>query len=280
MTLGRTSANKIKIKTDTPKGRRAVSCACCCRFSAFSPNPTPDLPKFKHLTVTVNSSFDYPPFNPSLPSWYLDCAPTGDGFTCGPVNNFQNTGSGSFFQKTTYFLRGSGEGCYCDVAKASGESQQDTTNYMGDQKCWLTEAFDCWLPTQYRAHSATVVDSEWTTWADENGKLFLDQKVRNAKWESSFCEGWDWQYEPVESGGLIWVPGPPITDHCPGYEPECGGYSGNSDVSPPGEDKQYLYPLGDGGFRMIVVSWYGTNFTLLLHDKLADQWPQTLEMRP
>lgn len=29
MTLGRTSAGKIKIKTDTPKGLRAVECGCC-----------------------------------------------------------------------------------------------------------------------------------------------------------------------------------------------------------------------------------------------------------
>ena len=29
MTLGRTSAGKIKIKTDLPKGLRAVECACC-----------------------------------------------------------------------------------------------------------------------------------------------------------------------------------------------------------------------------------------------------------
>jgi hypothetical protein len=29
MTLGRTSDNKIKIKTDSPKGLRAVECACC-----------------------------------------------------------------------------------------------------------------------------------------------------------------------------------------------------------------------------------------------------------
>ena len=29
MTLGRTDKNKIKIKTDSPKGTRAVNCACC-----------------------------------------------------------------------------------------------------------------------------------------------------------------------------------------------------------------------------------------------------------
>ena len=29
MTLGRTSAGKLKIKTDSPKGLRAVSCGCC-----------------------------------------------------------------------------------------------------------------------------------------------------------------------------------------------------------------------------------------------------------
>lgn len=30
MILGRTDDNKIKIKTDSPKGLRAVECACCC----------------------------------------------------------------------------------------------------------------------------------------------------------------------------------------------------------------------------------------------------------
>ena len=29
MTLGRTASNAIKIKTDSPKGLRAVNCACC-----------------------------------------------------------------------------------------------------------------------------------------------------------------------------------------------------------------------------------------------------------
>ena len=53
MTLGRTSANKIKIKTDGEAGLRAVSCGCCnCLFDAFSPTPTPieGAQKFKYLT--------------------------------------------------------------------------------------------------------------------------------------------------------------------------------------------------------------------------------------
>lgn len=52
MTIGRTDKNKIKIKTDSPKGTRAVNCACCappceCPDSPGSPFVPPIAGEFE-----------------------------------------------------------------------------------------------------------------------------------------------------------------------------------------------------------------------------------------
>ena len=59
MTLGRTSAGKIKIKTDTPKGLRAVNCACCVT------GPCSGCPYLKDLMPAIGD----PPQKPTSFNW-------------------------------------------------------------------------------------------------------------------------------------------------------------------------------------------------------------------
>jgi hypothetical protein len=55
MTLGRTSANKIKIKTDG--GLRAVECNCCqCTFQGYLQNQDGTYNQYKYLKVTITGS--------------------------------------------------------------------------------------------------------------------------------------------------------------------------------------------------------------------------------
>lgn len=61
MTLGRTTDNKIKIKTDSPKGLRAVECACCgcgCNGVAIPENLRP---LFESATINSITMWGYPP---------------------------------------------------------------------------------------------------------------------------------------------------------------------------------------------------------------------------
>jgi hypothetical protein len=112
-------------------------------------------------------------------------------------------------------------------------------------------------------------------------QLYLDEKTSEAKWESSFCEGWDWSYGeyhtnltecPSANIGAVWW------GHMAG-----GNYSS---------------PIEGGGFKVRERS--GTNFLVeysagymsvtheipftyrqTLHNTLAEIWgPNQLEMRP
>ena len=90
MTLGRTDKNKIKIKTDSPKGTRAVNCACCvpkCYPVPFDPTGWVIIPKAtgnnifnRDLTVQMsyNGTFNGTPFSKSSPSFSMTRNQTGD----------------------------------------------------------------------------------------------------------------------------------------------------------------------------------------------------------
>ena len=66
MTLGRTSAGKIKIKTDTPKGLRAVECACC------NPGPCDGCPSFEDLTGATAITMTHVPTGGETVTAYLN----------------------------------------------------------------------------------------------------------------------------------------------------------------------------------------------------------------
>ena len=295
MTLGRTTENKIKIKTDTPKGLRAVECGCCgnCLFDAFSPTPTPieGAQKFKYLTYEYNLPlYDLGNLDYERESWRLDCAPAGDDYTCQPFSNSQSEERQKATHKVTQFLRVVPNVTYPDgsrvcgghVVKAQGTHERTYNSLVGEESCWWSWPASCWNPASYRAWTASIKDAEWTTWQDpETMQLYLDERTSEAKWESSFCEGWDW-WSGEYSTNLTECPSGNVSALWWGH---MAGYN-------------YSSPLEGGGFKVRERS--GTNFLETysagyysishvipftirhtLHNTLQEIWgPKQLEMRP
>lgn len=282
MTLGRT-AGKIKIKTDSPKGLRAVSCACCgnCLFDAFSPTPTPieGAQKFKYLTLESTISYSVGQFNPALESWYLECAPAGDegDFTCGAFGSRQQGESQSLNYKATFRLKSGEFGCDCEVIKATGsQSYFYYENQAGTYDSgWGASGYS-------EAQVRTVVDADWSTWANEDGRLFLNEKTSDATWQYQFCQ----------------VNGEDLS--CNVFPLACTDLAGSNYLT---SEHPYTYssPLESGGFkvqqRTIVESlevYSGAGFyhppisaslpatyRQTLHNNLQEIWgPNQLEMRP
>jgi hypothetical protein len=296
MTLGRTSENKIKIKTDGEAGLRAVSCGCCgnCLFDAFSPTPTPieGAPKFKYLTYEFTMPlYDFSGFNSGLNSWRLDCAPYtteggGTAYTCMPLSNAQREERQSIQYKFTQFLKSETNTsgvrfCSCHIVKAHGSHELRQDNWAGNNECSVGV---CWRPNDHLSFTAVIQDANWTTWADENGKLFLDQKTADAKWVSS-CESYYW--EPIGETFRPWYYDSPL---CPD-----GIGCANSG---PASGWQFYSAIDGGGFKtrerthknILVTYEAGENsisheitFTIrqTLHNTLAEIWgPDQPEMRP
>jgi hypothetical protein len=296
MTLGRTSDNKIKIKTDGDDGLRAVSCGCCgnCLFDAFSPTPVEVAPKFKYLTYEFTMPlYDFSSFNSGLESSRVNCVGEGEYFNCLEQENTQIEERQSIQYKFTQFLNSEltyphpySSGCWCHIVKAQGTHELRHDDWLG------TFGGD-WVPVTHRAFIATIQDANWTTWADENGKLFLDEKTTDAKWVSSFCEGHLWS--PVYNSDFVIVSYEPyghFTDHCPEllYCEVWPWEHGNPVWN-------YSSPIDSGGFKVrertdknILVTYNGNNpisheipFTIrqTLHNTLQEIWgPNQLEMRP
>jgi len=279
MTLGRTSDNKIKIKTDGDDGLRAVSCGCCgnCLFDAFSPTPTPieGAQKFKYLTLESTISYSVGQFNPALESWYLECAPAGDegDFTCGAFGSWQRGESQSLNYKATFRLKSGEFGCDCEVIKATGsQSYFYYENQAGTYDSgWGASGYSV-------AYNRTFVDADWSTWQNEDGQFFLNEKTSDATWQYSFCENCDSLIRPLT----------------------CADLAGSNYLT---SEHPYTYsePLESGGFkvqqRTIVESlevYSGAGFyhppisaslpatyRQTLHNTLAEIWgPNQLEMRP
>jgi len=303
MTLGRTSAGKIKIKTDSPKGLRAVSCGCCgnCLFDAFSPTPTPieGAQKFKYLTYEYNLPlYDLGSLDYGRESWRLECAPytTEDGgtdYTCMPVSNAQREERQKASHKVTQFLRvvpnvtypDGSRVCNAHIVKAQGIHER-TFNSLQDAEggaCWWSFGPPCWTPGSYRAWTAAIKDADWTTWQDpDTMQLYLDERTSEAKWESSFCEGWDWSYWdgyvtnltecPSGNIGAVWW-----------------GHGAGWNYSSPLEGGGFKVREGSGTYQLVEFDagaasiFHEIPFTLrqTLHNNLQEIWgPNQLEMRP
>jgi hypothetical protein len=300
--------NKIKIKTDSPKGLRAVECACCCGFSPFSPTPINTNKVFKYLTYeSTITPYNVGEINLALPSWELQCAPAGadeDGnvfYTCSPYSKAQRTQSESYQIKITQALS---KDCSCEVVKAWGTHSKSYEIWGDDGSCYFTFDDTCWIPVMKRSFSAAIQDAEWSTWAD-NGKLFLDQKTQNATWMSAFCTGNDGEFIPgvwdndagaVTEGQWVWGPtmNNPTSDIGGIGNPVCpSGGVGCADVAS-GPSWNFSSAVEGGGFSFVEatgpvgsVVLYDTVYAVqgtirqTLHNTLQEIWgPNQLEMRP
>jgi len=197
MTLGRTSANKLKIKTDGEAGLRAVSCGCCgnCGFDAFSPTPLEGAQKFKYLTVEATFNFSVGGFDLSLQSFYAQCQPyeTEDGgtdYSCGYFTARQRTNAHNLNYKATFYNEAGPDGCSCEVLKASGSESYSFNEIEG-----VTFAAE-WVESYHAAYNRQAVDAIWSTEV-KGGQTVLKEKTSPATWEYSFCENWDCSVWPL-----------------------------------------------------------------------------------
>jgi hypothetical protein len=292
MTLGRTSDNKLKIKTDGEAGLRAVSCGCCggCSFDAFSPTLTPieGAQKFKYLTLESTSIYSIGGLNAGLPSYDVECAPyeyenedgeTETGVTCGAFSAIQRSATRSLTYKATFYTTlgtEDWEPCVCEVVKAEGSDSGSYYEHFG-----VTYAEE-WGDISFFQYSRTVADAVWET-EEIEGVIYLIEKTSPAIFENSFCESgrWDWD--------------------CRNFPLTCFDLDGSN--YPTNEDSYtYSEPLESGGFkvreRTIVESlqtYSGSGafgapatyansshtYRFTLHDTLKEIWgPDQPEMRP
>lgn len=293
MTLGRTSDNKLKIKTDSPKGLRAVSCGCCgaiCGWPAFS-TPMEGAQRFKYLTTEISANYSFSNFDPALQSGWTQCDPAGDlGFTCMPMGASQSGESRNVFcKKTLRVFINEFNICTCEVVKATGSDSLYQWGH-GGQLAYIGQAWDS-LPSSF-AYDREIVDAEWSTWQNEEGKLYLDEKISPATWEKSFCQ----DCYPVGAEQYC-------TSCIDTSEVTCGenllGAGGPHDS----QSSTYSEPVQSGGFRVEsgtglirfqtysgagysglyppIFEYKPYSYTSIVHNTLAEIWGQNqLEMRP
>jgi hypothetical protein len=286
MTLGRTSDNKIKIKTDG--GLRAVSCGCCgdCSFGAFSATPIEGAQKFKYLTLESTSSYSIGGFNAGLPSYDVVCAPyeyeneeggTETGVTCNAFPAIQRSATRSLTYKATFYMTlgtEDWEPCVCEVVKAEGSDSGSYYEHFG-----VTYAEE-WGDISFFQYSRTVADAVWET-EEIEGVIYLIEKTSPAIFENSSCESEHWAWD------------------CRNFPLTCFDLAGYNYLT---SEHPYTYsePLESGGFkvqeRTIVESFqtYSGAFGLpatfansshtyrfTLHNTLKEIWgPGQPEMRP
>ena len=283
MTLGRTSAGKIKIKTDTPKGLRAVECGCCgnCLFDAFSPTPTPieGAQKFKYLTYETTINYSVGEFNPALESWWLDCAPAGDegDFTCNAQGSRQRGESQSLNYKVTLSLKSGEFGCDCEVIKATGSQSYSYYENQGS-------TYDGgWGASVYsEAQIRTVVDADWSTWANEDGRLFLNEKTSAATWEYQLCQvnGEDLSCNvfPLQCWQLAGGNYPEVIHPYTYSSPIEGDWFMVRERTIVESLEVYI---GAGYYHPPISASLPATYRQTLHNTLAEIWgPNQLEMRP
>jgi len=299
MTLGRTSANKIKIKTDSPKGLRAVECACCqsCGgFPAFSYGPIEptNKAKFRYITVVQQYAYDAGEFDASREPFSLSCSPYSyldeegnlvEGFTCASYSDTQNIQRENLYIKATYYLK---DDCSCDIVRATGWHHGGRSYFSSWCNAYSgvyeEQYADCWVQEMDYSFSSTVQDAVWST-VTENGITLLNQKAQPAKWHNSQCAGFtsDGCEEP-------WL-GCDVNDVVPGICPKgplgCGplsfhapefyeGLSGAVEGGFSFRSGNYTFPVFT--YRAVeTASGYGS---LTLHNTLSEIWGPTTEMRP
>ena len=275
MTLGRTSENKIKIKTDTPKGLRAVECGCCgnCSFGAFSTTPIEGAEKFKYLTYETTINHSTPGFNSTLESWYMECAPSGTNeqgeteYTCGYFGATQKIQSESLFLRNTMRLKAGQWGCVCDVVKAAGSGSfyyhEIGAGTMGEG--WF------YFADEGISFSRSSVDAIWST--VEQGEIFLVEKISEPKW--AFSDGGQLPIVCFErSGAEFSQESYPYTYSSP---LESGGYR----VQERTVAYEHVYYSGGGYNNPAIVVQLPSHHRWTLHNTLKEIWgPNQLEMRP
>lgn len=303
MTLGRKNG-KLKIKTDTPKGLRSVECACCggCGFSPFSPSPINTTKAFKYLTYEASiTPYDVGVIDQGLESWGFMCAPALDEdgnefFTCSPYGKTLRTQAESFQIKTTQAL--SRDCSTCNIVKAWGTHSKEW-ELWDDDGCFFTDDMTCWKPVLRRRFVSTLQDTQWSTWSDGEGKIYLDEITSPAIWNNSICVGNDGVFFPQEGHpkGGVWGWGDDIqnpTDDINGYGyPVCPGAPGCVTPSISGTNWTYAGVVEGGGFRVAQregnvgsVVLYDDVFDIegtiryTLHNTLGEIWGTVMELRP
>jgi hypothetical protein len=299
MTIGRSAANSIKIKTDGEASLRAVSCGCCgsgpsCGFPAFSYGATEptNKAKFKYITLEYQlPSYQFGEFDGSREPFSISCSPYEyydeegnlvEGVTCSTFGETQNIARQNKYEKITYYLK---EDCTCDIVKAQGthdfarsfHSSWCNSDHYGDYA-------DCWVHEMDYAFSSTIQDAVWST-VTENGITLLNQKLQQAKWHNTNCNGFTSGgcAEPWDGCDVNDVM-PPI---CPSWPLYCEPLSFHAP-----EFYEGLSGAVEGGFRVrsgtielqipiyrdlktAVGTWVQT-----LHNTLSEKWGPTTEMRP
>jgi hypothetical protein len=290
MTLGRTSSGAIKIKTDD--GLRAVSCGCCgnCGIAVFTEGqvaPT-NPPKFKYITVEIDMPlYNIGSFNSSLPANEWVCEGDGDFITCMPFPQNQGIASERKSYKITsrlkivpnVFNQDGTPFCGCEVVKASGIHESFREGWSGKEHC---EGPNCWFRSSYEEFISSIEDASWTTWADENGKLYLKEKTTAAKWGHSVCIGqyadqWDNKWEGTEHcpSSIRCGPGIYFTDFPSHMGPNSGWV-----YSEPASEMGFLKRQFNRVYQTNLGDVYETE-SHTLHNTLAEIWGQNqLEMRP
>ena len=166
MTLGRTDKNKIKIKTDSPKGTRAVNCACCntcgCNGVAIPENLRP---LFEAATIDSITMWGYPPedFFPLGPAeGYLEGSWAADWFVVDG-NLFINGG-----------LLYSPNGCLYGI---NIEYNADT-DYYDAALIWFGQLEGCLTPSEPGATGTFTINGTGEyPWYYLTGELFVPPPV-------------------------------------------------------------------------------------------------------
>ena len=161
MTLGRTEAGLIKIKTDTPKGLRAVECGCC--------GPCGGCPLLDNILSATSYSLSYSISN--VPSNYF-----GSGAPCLTMENeiitIPGNSCGAWAYWTAFSIRKKNGKCYVEISAFNqweflptpilievleGEAEiRGAHNYTMELGCDYVSAEACngvYIPGEYGAPS-------------------------------------------------------------------------------------------------------------------------------
>lgn len=169
---------------------------------------------------------------------------------------------------TLYILLSSGEK-YMYFGKEPNWETEMGGDYLGYWVKIPQESLDgCWNSFGRTGFKSQVQDAVWTTWEDDEGQSFLDERTSDARWVNSECTR-----EPNQCPNFIWcneLPGRPTGPWGPQWGTVAPEWTyGDPDSSGNG----YKYRERTGDNNLIVKQ--------TVHDTLKEVWgEQQLEMRP